>query len=306
MAPNDAVGDGERAGSSEGTRGSSSSSNGGAGGLLRRSGSTTTATPSNGSSERSPSRPVRAHPGIRAILQRNTQFTSDRGLAKNALASMCMGILLMLGLTCTVLSLRGVFEARAVSSTFVFGLYATALAAFHIMEFFMTALFHADTLDYSAWIISHSKPFTIAYIVCFVEFWIEWLIFPNLKQYFQWVTVLGLALVIFGQVLRTVAMYTAGTNFTHLVAEYKRRNHRLVTSGVYAFSRHPAYCGWFWWSTGIAFMTANPLCMIGYPFAAWQFFDARIPYEEDNLMHFFGLEYETYRERVPTRIPFMK
>ena len=102
------------------------------------------------------SRPSRAHPGVRAILKRNSQFTSDRGLAKNALASLGMGMLLMLGLVCIALSTRDVLATGTVTSMFVFGLYAVALASFHIMEFFMTALFHPDTLNYSG-----------SYIQCF-------------------------------------------------------------------------------------------------------------------------------------------
>lgn len=45
-------------------------------------------------------------------------------------------------------------------------------------------------------------------------------------------------------------MITAGTSFTHLISYDKRRDHRLVTRGVYSLFRHPSYVGWFWWSVG--------------------------------------------------------
>ena len=38
---------------------------------------------------------------------------------------------------------------------------------------------------------------------------------------------------------------------------------------------------------------------------SWQFFHDRIPYEELHLERFFGKDYVDYRQRVPTRIPFI-
>jgi protein-S-isoprenylcysteine O-methyltransferase Ste14 len=43
----------------------------------------------------------------------------------------------------------------------------------------------------------------------------------------------GIVLAVFGQVLRSVAMIHASTNFSHTVAFRKRDNHQLVTDGVY-------------------------------------------------------------------------
>src|ERR1700722_7747130 len=44
----------------------------------------------------------------------------------------------------------------------------------------------------------------------------------------------GMAMVVFGQGLRSAAMIHASTNFSHTVAFRKRPSHRLVTDGVYA------------------------------------------------------------------------
>ena len=41
-------------------------------------------------------------------------------------------------------------------------------------------------------------------------------------------------------------------------------------------------------------------------YAAHLFFSERIPVEEDALINMFGDDYKKYRERVPTRIPFIK
>ena len=45
-------------------------------------------------------------------------------------------------------------------------------------------------------------------------------------------------------------MIHAGRNFNHLVQSTKSETHELVTSGIYAWSRHPSYVGWFLWSVG--------------------------------------------------------
>lgn len=57
-------------------------------------------------------------------------------------------------------------------------------------------------------------------------------------------------MVLCGEGLRKAAMLTAGSNFNHIVQNEKAQSHVLVTSGVYAYFRHPSYVGWFYWSTG--------------------------------------------------------
>ena len=45
----------------------------------------------------------------------------------------------------------------------------------------------------------------------------------------------GAALVVAGMWLRAAALYTAQGSFNHLVQTRKAQNHRLVTTGVYAY-----------------------------------------------------------------------
>lgn len=73
--------------------------------------------------------------------------------------------------------------------------------------------------------------------------------FLELKQ-LNWLSVVGLMMVLCGEGLRKAAMLTAGSNFNHIVQNEKAQSHVLVTSGVYSYFRHPSYVGWFYWSTG--------------------------------------------------------
>jgi protein-S-isoprenylcysteine O-methyltransferase len=66
-----------------------------------------------------------------------------------------------------------------------------------------------------------------------------------------------------GQCFRVCAMWTCGRNFNHLIMEQREPEHTLVTHGVYAWLRHPSYCGWFWWSVGSQLLLCNPVCFLG-------------------------------------------
>eukprot|EP01120_Amphizonella_sp_Union-15-10_P006486 TRINITY_DN2096_c0_g1_i1.p1 TRINITY_DN2096_c0_g1~~TRINITY_DN2096_c0_g1_i1.p1 ORF type:complete len:126 (-),score=16.98 TRINITY_DN2096_c0_g1_i1:5-382(-) len=116
---------------------------------------------------------------------------------------------------------------------------------------------------------------------------------------------IGTLVVLVGLGIRTASMYIAGSNFHHLVREEREQGHQLVTHGIYAFLRHPAYFGWFWYSVSTQLLLTNPLCICLFAFASWRFFSERIPEEEKNLIKFFGKAYEDYRERVHVWIPFI-
>ena len=86
----------------------------------------------------------------------------------------------------------------------------------------------------------------------------------------------------------------------------KHSHHKLVTTGLYALCRHPSYVGWFMWSVGTQVLLSNPVCFVGFNFAAWAFFANRIPGEEALLLSFFGNSYAEYQKRVPLGIPFIR
>ncbi|GAB1289298.1 Protein-S-isoprenylcysteine O-methyltransferase [Apodemus speciosus] len=129
--------------------------------------------------------------------------------------------------------------------------------------------------------------------------------YQELKQ-ITWVSATGLLMVVFGECLRKAAMFTAGSNFNHVVQSEKSDTHTLVTSGVYAWCRHPSYVGWFYWSIGTQVMLCNPICGVVYALTVWRFFRDRTEEEEISLIHFFGDEYLDYKKRVPTGLPFIK
>ena len=77
---------------------------------------------------------------------------------------------------------------------------------------------------------------------------------------------------------------------------------RLVTTGVYAWTRNPMYLGHLTFMTGAALLTRSPLA-IGALALAGPWFGRRVAADEARLTAAFGTEYEEYRQRVPRWLP---
>ncbi|KAJ3327698.1 hypothetical protein HDU93_001833, partial [Gonapodya sp. JEL0774] len=99
-----------------------------------------------------------------------------------------------------------------------------------------------------------------------------------------------LTMVLFGQLLRSWAMYTAASNFNHHVQSVHRADHVLVTKGVYSVFRHPSYTGFFYWAVGTQVMMANPVAILAFAVVMRSFFKDRIEFEEETLVEFFGVD----------------
>ena len=72
-----------------------------------------------------------------------------------------------------------------------------------------------------------------------IEYFLELYFVPGLKAMRSGTLVvltalLGLVMVLIGEAVRKTAMVTAGCNFTHLIKEKKRPEHKIVTTGLYA------------------------------------------------------------------------
>lgn len=208
-------------------------------------------------------------------------------------------------LICNVFLLGYMLTSQQTSVPYLsFGYYLMSLAFFHLSEFVFTALFNSKEVSTDSFLLNHSIEYGLAAVFSWVEFIIEAFLFPSLKSNL-YIRFLGLLLIMFGELFRKLAMYTAGTSFNHYVQEHRKDDHVLVTWGVYSFVRHPSYFGWFYWSIGTQVLLANPVCIIVYAMASWKFFKTRITYEEFYLQKFFGKKYLAYQQKVPSGIPFV-
>lgn len=179
-----------------------------------------------------------------------------------------------------------------------------AIIFFHGSEYLLAIVIHGrSSVTLSSLLIS--KHYIFAMLFSLLEYLIELVLFPELKEHWV-ISNLGLVLVVIGEVIRKMSIITAGQSFTHLIRVYPDERHRLITHGIYRFIRHPGYCGFFIWSVGTQIMLCNPISTIGFAVVVWNFFARRIPYEEYFLRQFFGSEYEEYAKQVVSGVPFVK
>ncbi|KAH6802364.1 Isoprenylcysteine carboxyl methyltransferase family [Perilla frutescens var. frutescens] len=179
-----------------------------------------------------------------------------------------------------------------------------AIFFFHSSEYLLAAFFHGkNSVTLESLLIS--KNYVLAMVGSLIEYLVEVYFFPEMKEH--WVTSnTGLALVVVGEIMRKLAIITAGRSFTHLIKRYHEEDHILVTNGVYKYIRHPSYCGFLIWSVGTQIMLCNPLCTLGFAVVVWRFFQLRIKYEEFFLRQSFGSDYVEYARQTFSGIPFVK
>lgn len=189
-------------------------------------------------------------------------------------------------------------------------LFFIVVAIFHLAEFTFAVAFHPNQVEFRAFLLTPvpAAGYSIAMVSAIAEFWIfeavlgrRWL--PEAAR--CGLLVVGFALSFGGWSFRTLALFTAKSNFTHMVAVRKKESHQLVQHGVYRFCRHPAYAGWFLWSVASQLVLGNVFCLAAYAFVSWKFFADRIPHEEAMLLRFFGDEYLDYASRVPCGLPWI-
>ncbi|KAL5700884.1 protein-S-isoprenylcysteine O-methyltransferase [Ranunculus cassubicifolius] len=179
-----------------------------------------------------------------------------------------------------------------------------AIFFFHTSEYFLAIFFHGKSnAPLSSLLISKHYVFAMGFSI--LEYVIELFLFPEIKEYW-WISNIGLGLVLIGEVIRKLAIITAGRSFTHLIRTRRDDGHQLITHGVYRFIRHPGYCGFFIWAVGTQIMILNPCCTLAFVLVLWRFFSGRIIYEEYFLRQFFGPEYIAYAQGVPSGVPFVK
>ncbi len=111
---------------------------------------------------------------------------------------------------------------------------------------------------------------------------------------------IGVALGAIGGTLRLLPVFVLGKRFSGLVAIQKE--HRLMTTGIYATIRHPSYLGLLMTTFGWVLVFRSG---VGLIIAALfvPIIMGRIRAEERLLASQFGAEYDAYRKRTSRLIP---
>ncbi|RKP04318.1 hypothetical protein CXG81DRAFT_8486 [Caulochytrium protostelioides] len=184
------------------------------------------------------------------------------------------------------------------------GVFWVLMSLMHVSEYIATAMYRRD-LSLNSFLINHSAAYHGAIAAGVGEYLVTRWLWPGCKDSMgagAWLAAAGALSML---AVRVAAMVTAGNNFRHLIAETRERDHQLVTRGVYAVLRHPAYTSFFYFGPCLQLVLGNRLCVIAYVVVLWRFFADRIPYEEELLIEFFGDQYTAYRQKTRTWIPFI-
>lgn len=217
------------------------------------------------------------------------QITStDRDLAAISLRANILGLTAGLSLATTLYLL--ILSEPAPNPLWRAPLFILTLSIFHFLEFYVTAVANPPFATVSAFLLSQNgSSYSIANTCALIECILHYTFYPDFNllsppllgaAWFQISLLsLGFAGIVAGQVIRTTAMISAGTNFNHRVQVHKRVGHELVTSGVYSLLRHPSYFGFFWWGLGTQVVSGNSICLAGYALVLWRFFKDRIESE---------------------------
>lgn len=80
----------------------------------------------------------------------------------------------------------------------------------------MTAVNNPKNLSLDSFLLNHSLEYMVDDLSSLIEFTLENIFWPELKQ-ITWLSTTGMLMVVFGECLRKVAMFTAGSNFNHVV-----------------------------------------------------------------------------------------
>jgi protein-S-isoprenylcysteine O-methyltransferase len=230
-----------------------------------------------------------------------------KSLSGIALRSCLLGGVLIASSTLTIHLLRHTSYSPLWRAPF----FLAALSLFHFLEFWTTAAYNTRSAQISSFLLSSNgiayqgaHSFAMAELLTTHYFFPHrtWLPSPILRNVLLFS---GLFLIISGQIIRSIAMCVAGTNFNHIVQSTKRSSHTLITTGIYAYLRHPSYFGFFWWAIGTQLVLGNLCGFVVYWAVLWRFFSVRIEGEEELLVKFFGEQYVRYREKTRVGIPFI-
>lgn len=166
-----------------------------------------------------------------------------------------------------------------------------------MLEFLTTAYYNTAEVDDDSFILT-DRDLHLVVVASVVET-------VTVHYFFNYLTYslnVGVLVVVVGQGCRTLAMATAGESFNHYVQREHTEKHKLVTSGIYRFLRHPSYFGYFWWYVGMQIILGNWVMAAVGTYKLHGFFKARIQYEEEFLGSFFP-DYSKYAAATRVLIP---
>jgi len=127
----------------------------------------------------------------------------------------------------------------------------------------------------------------------------------RIGRIYDWNTffIVGMALFVFGFIIRVHSLLTLKQYFTYSVA--KVENHKIIETGLYKFIRHPGYLGQLLIFIGISTSISNWLSILAMMVPITLGYLYRINVEERFMLEQLGEDYSNYQERTKRLIPMI-
>ena len=124
------------------------------------------------------------------------------------------------------------------------------------------------------------------------------IVFENLFAFLP-LHVLGVVVLLAATIIEILTSKTLGVSRVFGSSELKqKKDDRLITSGIYAYARHPRYLEHPFWALGLGLLFGSPFLLW---FSLYMFISFSITayFEEQELLLRYGKEYLEYKKKVP-------
>jgi protein-S-isoprenylcysteine O-methyltransferase Ste14 len=127
----------------------------------------------------------------------------------------------------------------------------------------------------------------------------------KIGRFYPWNTffAIGMALFAIGFMVRIYSILTLKQYFTYSVA--KVENHKIISTGLYKFIRHPGYLGQLIIFLGISISISNWLSILLMMIPVSLGYLYRIKVEEKFMTDQLGNDYRNYQEQTKKIIPMV-
>ena len=119
-----------------------------------------------------------------------------------------------------------------------------------------------------------------------------------------WAAWIGSVVFVIGLWLRWKAQHDLGQNYSSTLTVWQ--GHRLVTTGIYHFIRHPIYAALWLWGLTQPLLLQNWIAGLAGLIAIVPLYLLRVPREEAMLLQHFGDEYRAYMAQTGRIVPRLK
>ncbi|EKU99527.1 putative protein-S-isoprenylcysteine methyltransferase [Leptolyngbya sp. PCC 7375] len=127
----------------------------------------------------------------------------------------------------------------------------------------------------------------------------------NFANYFLpvWANVLGILMFAIALYLFWRSHHDLGKNWSPTLQV--RKDHALITNGIYRSIRHPMYTSLWLWAMAQALLLTNWIAGLSGIITFGFLYFLRVGNEEKMMIEQFGEQYQAYRQRTKRLVPFI-